>query len=191
MRKWARNIHVAIGLLTTPFLLMYAVSAIQMAHAQWFDLTRTTTKITVPVMPTEAPDGRALARVLMTRAGVSGEVSRIETIKTTRQIRIERPGATYEVTYDSAAGKANIIETKSDIFFLLNRLHHLAGINHHYFWLNVWGWVLGVTALLLIGLGATGIYLWFKMHGELAIGLALLTLSFGFSMVLLYLLRVT
>ena len=191
MHKWARNIHLTIGVLTTPFLLMYAFSAVQMAHPKWFKLNRTTIKTTVAVTAAEAPDGRALARVLMTRAAVAGEVNRIDITKSGYRIRVTRPGAVYDIVYDSVASQANVTETKSDTVFVLNRLHHLAGINHQWGWLNAWGWALGLIGVLLFALAITGIYLWFKMHGEFAIGLVLLLISFGYSLALIYSLRVT
>ena len=43
------------GILTTPFLLMYAFSAIQMTHTRWFTLNRTIVKTAVPVTALRRP----------------------------------------------------------------------------------------------------------------------------------------
>ena len=189
MQKWARNLHLAVGVLTAPFLLMYAFSALQMAHSKWFKLNRVTTKTTLAIATGDATDGRAVARALMKRGAVAGEIGQIAAVKTGYRIHVTRPGAVYDIVYDATTGQAIVSETKSGAVFLLNRLHHLAGIDHQYGWLNAWGWMLGLTAVLLSGLGVTGIYLWFKMHGELVIGLALLAVSLGYSLTLLYSLR--
>lgn len=190
MHKWARNIHLAVGVLTTPFLLMYAFTAVQMAHPNWFSLKRTVTKSVVQIAASEAPDGRTLARKLMARANVQGEVTGIDATKSGYRVHVARPGAVFDIVYDSTLEQAEITETKSDAVFLLNRLHHLAGVDHQYGWLNIWGWAVGLTSILLFALSATGIYLWFKMHGELTIGLVLLATSLGYSIVLLFALRV-
>lgn len=191
MNKWARNIHLAVGVLATPFLLVYAFSAIQMAHPKWFSLKRTVTKSRVEIPASEAPDGRTLARQLMTRANVQGELTSIDAAKSGYRVHVARPGAVFDIVYDSTLGKAEITETKSDTVFLLNRLHHLAGVDHQYGWLNIWGWTVCLISILLFTLSATGIYLWFRIHGEIVVGLILLTTSLSYSIVLLFALRVT
>lgn len=61
----------------------------------------------------------------MTRGAVTGEVNRIDTTKNGYRIRVARPGATYDVVYDSDASQANITESRADTVFVPNRLHHL------------------------------------------------------------------
>jgi len=55
--------------------------------------------------------------------------------------------------------------------------------------LNAWGALVAVLSLALFVIGATGIYLWFKLHQERVIGAILLTLSLGYSLTLMVLAR--
>jgi hypothetical protein len=186
-----RNTHLLIGLLSVPFLLMYGLSAAQMAHQKWFKPEPVIRKQTIAVSPADASDARSLARVLMALGHIRGEVRRAETTPNGYKVGVVRPGTVQDVDYDRAKGQATIKTSTSDFVFMLNRLHHVAGIRHDYGLLNAWGWALGLTGALLIVLAVTGIYLWFKMHGELIMGLILLTLSLGYSLALLYALRIT
>ena len=42
---------------------------------------------------------------------------------------------------------------------------------------------------MLMGLGLTGIYMWFKLHTERVSGAVLLALSLSYSLTLIYLIR--
>jgi hypothetical protein len=72
---------------------------------------------------------------------------------------------------------------------MLNRIHHVAGVRHEYWLINVWGWFVGLVSAGIFVLGATGIYMWFKTKRERSWGLALLVLGLGFSVPVIVLLR--
>ena len=72
---------------------------------------------------------------------------------------------------------------------MLNRIHHLAGQGHDFGLINAWGVCVGLVSAALILLGATGIYLWFKIHSERVIGVVLLAINLGICVTLLVLIR--
>ncbi|MCP5111532.1 MAG: hypothetical protein GY953_11930, partial [bacterium] len=72
---------------------------------------------------------------------------------------------------------------------MFNRLHVAGGLHHDYRLFNLWGFMVGVISVGLILLGATGLYLWFKLHNERRIGTVLLTLGLAFSLGLMVLIR--
>jgi hypothetical protein len=72
---------------------------------------------------------------------------------------------------------------------MLNRIHHIGGLWHEFNLVNIWAFFVGVVSLALLILGATGIYLWFKIHQERVIGTVLLTLGLGWGLILLVLIR--
>jgi len=55
--------------------------------------------------------------------------------------------------------------------------------------LNAWGWALALVSIMLLALGGTGVYMWFKLHTERAIGAVLLALNLMVSLGLLVALR--
>jgi hypothetical protein len=72
---------------------------------------------------------------------------------------------------------------------MLNRLHHLAGLYYSYGPLNLWGMAVAVVSVALIGLGGTGLWMWWLRRQERTAGLVLLAANLIFSIVVLGVLR--
>ena len=184
MYRLTRNIHLLIGVSGAALILVYAISAVQMAH-QW--------KINPRVSEQDiAVEGglqpRALAQWLMDHKGYRGELTRTFALGARYAITISRPGTSYDVTYD-VAGNAHVKRTELPFVGVLNRLHHLNGFEHASLAMNAWAWVLAWISVVLIALGATGLYMWFRFYKERLTGSILLGLNLCLSVVLLILLR--
>lgn len=186
MYKLIRNTHLLLGLSASAFLLMYGISAVQMAHPRWFSLQPSVTESTLSLA---AADPRAAARELMTSHGMTGELAAVQQNGGGFHFRIVRPGTVYEVDYSRAAGSAKVRTSMAGFLGMLNRIHHLAGLRHEYGLLNVWGAFVALTSVVLIGIGLSGIYLWFKIHTERGIGVVLLGGSLAFSLTLIVWMR--
>jgi hypothetical protein len=189
MYRWLRNIHLWLGLFSFLFLLMYGVSSVQMAHNSWFSPRPKVSESRVAVPPASAESPRALARELMDRHGMRGELNQVRQTPDGFALRIVRPGTVYEVDYSRSTGEAKVRTNVASFIGMLNRIHHIGGIWHEYSLVNVWGVLVGLVSAALIVLGATGIYLWFKIHSERVVGIILLALSLGFSLPLIVLMR--
>src|SRR6266568_2294149 len=107
MYKWIRNTHLLIGLFASLFLLMYGVSAVQMAHNKWFSNKPTVTESEVS-LAAGINDARVVARELMDRHGLKGEVAQVRKAGQGFSFRIVRPGTVYEVAYAPETGVAKI-----------------------------------------------------------------------------------
>lgn len=189
MYRWFRNTHLVAGLLAVPFLLMYGLSAVQMSHGAWFSLKPTVTETTVSVASSPINDGRALARILMDQDYVRGELREVKAADSGFQLQIEHPGTVYRVDYSSRTRQAVIRTSVAPFMGMLNRIHHLAGLHNAAFILDAWGgWVVAVSLCLFL-LGLTGIYMWFRLKKERAIGAILLAVSLGYSLTLILLIR--
>lgn len=189
MYRWFRNTHLVAGLLAVPFLLMYAVSAVEMSHAGWFSLKPTITETTVTVASSPINDGRELARILMDQNHVRGEIRQVRATDSGFHLQIQHPGTVYRVDYSRQTQQAVIRTSVAPFMGMLNRIHHLAGLHNASFILDVWGgWVVAVSLCLFL-LGLTGIYMWFRMYKERAIGAILLAVSLGYSLTLILLIR--
>lgn len=55
--------------------------------------------------------------------------------------------------------------------------------------LDAWGWALALVSVVLLLIGISGVYLWFLMHKERALGAALLAANLVISLGLPTLLR--
>ena len=182
--KFLRNTHLLIGLFSFLFVMMYGVSSVQMSHNAWFNLKPAVTESQV-TLATGITDPRDIARQLMDRGAVRGELTQIRD----STFRVIRPGAVHEVNYSPQTGVAMIRTSVAGFLGMLNRIHHVAGLWHEYTLINVWGLFVGIISILLIVLALTGIYLWFTIHTERVIGSILLIVSLGFSLTLIVLIR--
>jgi hypothetical protein len=188
MYKFIRNTHLLIGLFSFLFLLMYGVSAVQMAHNRWFSNKPTVTEAEYKLDAGSA-DARMVARQLMDREGLKGELSQVRKAGDSLAFRIVRPGTVYEVAYAPESGSAKVKTNTANFMGMLNRIHHIGGLWHDFTLTNVWTVFVGLVSLGVILLALTGLYLWFKIHTERLVGGILLAVSLGFSLTLMVLIR--
>ena len=183
MYRYLRNTHLILGLFCCLFLLMYAVSSVQMSHNRWFDNKPRVTESEVAV---HGGNPREVAAELMAQ-GLRGELAAVFTTPLGASFRIVRPGTVYEVTWTN--GMAKIRTNEANFMGMLNRIHHIGGLWHDFKLMNVWAFFVGVVSAALLILGGTGIYLWFKIHEERMIGTVLLALGLGYGLTLIVLIR--
>jgi hypothetical protein len=182
MYRLLRNTHLLSGLAASSLLLMYSLSAIQMANSKWFPMNPEVSTQSYRIEP--SLHLRAAARRLMDQ-GLRGDLVQPDGAR----FRIVRPGTVHEVRYDPATGDAEVKTSRAGFWGMLNRIHHLRGLWHDYPLMNVWGALVAVISLLLFTLGATGVYLWFKLYMERAVGFAIVTLSLAWSLAAVWLIR--
>jgi hypothetical protein len=185
VHRLLRNTHLIVGLLVSLFVLMYALSALQMAHRIKLSPTITEQNVRLPA----GMEGRSVALLLMAHHAVDGDLGAIQATKTGFRFSVNRPGSLWNVTYESVSGKTHIHRENRDILGFLNRLHHLNGMSHDTAAMNAWGWALFLVSIALLVLGATGVYMWYRLHSERLIGSMLLAANLTFSLVLIALLR--
>ena len=182
-----RTIHLLFGTFALPVLLLYGVSAVQMAHPKWFAMKPAVRETTFVVSPRWA-DGRTLAREIMRRAAIRGEITEVEQTRDGWDIRVVLPGAVHEIRYNRTTGIASIRSSVARLMGVLNRLHHAAGLWHTYLPLNLWGVLVGFASAALFGLGVTGLWMWWLRKQERKWGLVVVGVNLA-SITVLALLR--
>ncbi len=188
MHRTLRNIHLCAGLFCAAYLLMYAASAVQMAHSSLFNNKPRTTESRVRVVP-GLGGARAVARELMANHGVAGELNQVEKRDAGMYFRVVRPGTVYEALYHADSGEVEMKEHVAGFMGMLNRIHHVGGLWHEYWLMNVFGVYTGLVSLGLLVLSGTGIYLWFKLHRERRVGAVLLIATLGVTLPLIVAMR--
>ena len=181
MYRLLRNTHLMLGMSGVLFVLLYAVSAVQMAHR-------------IPLTPQISEEDLVLpaglaARPLVRTLGYAGEIGNTQMTPKGFRVTVNRPGTAYAVTYDRATGQTHVRRDTRSFLAMLNRLHHQNGLRHEDGRLNAWGWAVALVSVALLALGATGVYMWFKLHTERAIGSVLLGFNLIVSLALLIALR--
>jgi len=185
MHRFIRNTHLVLGLSTVLFILTYAVSAVQMAHR--IRLVPQISEEDVALNPGLA--ARQVAESLMQQKGYGGDLGNPQSTPQGLRVTITRPGTAFTVNYDASTGQAHVRREARSFLGMLNRLHHLNGLHHEDGRLNAWGWALALVSVVLLLIGGTGVYLWYKMHSERRVGTVLLTTNLLVSLSLLIALR--
>ena len=144
MYRYFRNVHLFLGLFCCLFLLMYGISAFQMGHGRFFANTPVVTNAEFEIERAASGSARAAALELMSRHGMRGELMQVREKPGGWQFRIVRPGTVYEVSVDRESSRANVKTSVSNMTGMLNRIHHLRGLNHELSVLNVWGFLVAV-----------------------------------------------
>jgi hypothetical protein len=183
-----RTIHLLCGVFALPMLLMYALSAVQMAHTKRFSLKPVTSESKVR-LPRDYMDGRMLARELMARGAVRGEISSITVTPMGFDVRIVVPGTVHDVRYDRANSVAAVKTSVAGFMGMLNRLHHAAGLWHEYGPLKIWAVFVGVVSVATVGLSVTGLWMWWLRRQERTWGLVLVGMNVAFAVTVLTFIR--
>jgi hypothetical protein len=183
-----RTVHLLCGVFSVPLLAMYGVSAVQMAHSRWFVLKPAVSEVDV-ALGQGLTDGRALARAVMERRGIRGEIRSIDATVGGFDVRIVVPGTEHAIRYERSTGRAHVRSSVAGFMGMLNRLHHAAGLWPQYVPLRWWGALCGVVSLATIGLGASGLWMWWVRRKERKWGLVLLAANAVFAIVVLGMLR--
>lgn len=179
MYKLFRDIHLFLALISLPFVMVYAISAVEMLHPELFRWshgdTKTERTITVPA-DRKAP--REVAAYLMDQ-GVRGDLKSVEASTTAVSLFITLPGTFHSATY--APGDTNVrVETRVEGWVsVFNRLHQAGGFWHDHWTVNVWGWLVLLSSLALIAIGLTGVVLWYLRKEDRNLGWGLLVISFA------------
>jgi len=185
MYRLIGNTHLILGLSASLIILVYAVSAVQMAHG--FAVKQHVSGEDLTLAP--GLGARSAAQQLMDERGYRGDLDNIGRAGQQIRFSITRPGTAYAVTYYPASGGAHVERRELPFMGLLNRLHHLNGFGHSSAAMNAWGWILAWISVTLILLGATGVYMWFRIYNERRTGSILLAANLCVSIALLILLR--
>lgn len=189
MYKTLRTIHLLLASLSLPFLVMYGVSAVQMAHGSWFSLKPAVTESTIALRP-GLTDARAVARdVSSLLPGMRGELTDIKAGPQDISLRLVVPGTVHEIRYRAGSGETRVKTSVAGFMGMLNRLHHAGGLWHEVTALNLWGAAVGIVSVSLLLLGASGLCMWFIRRTERRTGAVLLATNLVVVITLIVLMR--
>ena len=190
-----RDLHLYLGLLVSPFVIVFAVSVFFLNHAK-IDTSTTASSATVQnvTIPAglEAARGRdaaGRARDVLARVGVDGEIGFIRYVRNERRliIPVSKPGLETTVDVDLSNRSVVISRRPTGVLEAVGYLHkspgpHNADIRGNWMWTRAWRSLADGTVYLLLFISATGLYLWFAIKAERRPGLILIgagVLSFG------------
>jgi hypothetical protein len=179
-----RSLHLYLGLFISPFVVVYALTAIFFVHAwlPWGGAESGEPEArTVPVSVHADSNSLVLAEQVRVQIGVAGEIDYVNRDAKEQRLSfpIHSPGRRASVTVDLRTGLAQVEERATGMWDGLVWLHkmpgpHNAAIRGNWAFMQAWRWFADVTAYLLLFLSASGVYLWSVIRSERRAGLLLL-----------------
>jgi hypothetical protein len=128
--------------------------------------------------------GRPLVDALkpvLEKAGVPGEIGFIRHLVKEEKliIPVTIPGRETTVTINIASREATIVTRETGLADALVTLHKAPGqhgpaIRKNWFYMKAWAWMADATVYLVLFITVSGIYLWYVLRAERAIGFILL-----------------
>jgi uncharacterized protein len=182
--RWTRDLHLYAGLFASPFVLVYAVSAVVLNHAflPWGgrEAPPTATR-TVRVTVRDTDDGLAVAKQVREQVGVRGEIGYVGRKPGSPRLSfpVETPGRVTDVRVDLGTGIATVERRDTGAWDAAVYLHKMPGphnvkIRGNWVFTRLWGWLADATVYLMLFLSATGVYLWTVLRAERRAGLLVL-----------------
>lgn len=187
MYKALRNTHLILGMFCCLPVLIYGLSSVRFAHQDWVSMGVENTEARLAVPVEKATDARTLALELTRDGEYKGLLRAIKQTDTGYRFRIVNLSQVHEIDYNRETGEASIQTRRSGLMGILVRMHVQARTGTGWWIFDLWGWMVLITSLALILLGATGVYLWFKMKAERGVGSILVTvgLVYGLGLIVL------
>ncbi len=170
--RLVRRVHMFTGLFLAPWMLMYALSTLVMAHRTYV----------ASFYPTEAPRLTAereldytrafpaaatreeIARAIVQDLGVPGRHS-VSGGRNGQPLVINRQHAlsARRITFDPNACKITIQREEFRALTFLERMHRRRGYEHPYALENSWGFSVDVAVLAMVFWSLSGIWLWWEL----------------------------
>ena len=181
---WTRTLHLYLGLFLSPFILIFALSAIVIAHAAmpWGGAEAPVQTRVVVFAPPAIEDNLAFAREVQRRLGLAGEIDYVGRRAGSNNIviPIRQPGLNHTIRLID--GTATIETQKTGLWDGLVYLHKKPGPHNVAMQKNsspmaVWAVLADATIYLLLFATVSGIYLWLLLRSERKAGLVCLGLG--------------
>jgi hypothetical protein len=176
-------LHLYGGLFVSPFVLVFAISAIRLNHTRHSGGAPPEPKLRRQENIEIRTDLESLplAKQIMAQVGVSGEIEffRHQPQEKRLVIPVMRPRQRMRITVDVESRTAQIEQWRTSFWEALLYLHkspgpHLAGFRGNWFMTRIWCRLADATACLLLLVSASGIYLWALLRAERRTGLIVL-----------------
>ena len=185
LRNWIRDLHGYFGLFISPFVLLYAFTAILYNHswkinnaARDVKVEKRTASVSVPAADL---DSLIQAKQIMRQLNVSGEVllTRYLPGQNLLAITVMKPGKRVNINVNTKSQIAEIEQRRTGIWAALNYLHRSPGPHNvknraNWFYTKIWAFLADATVYLFFLISVSGIYMWYILKSERRIGLILL-----------------
>lgn len=170
-----RTIHIYLTMLGLGVMLLFAVTGFTAYHEDWFDAagpkSSSTIEGTTPKELIEKKDALRIVEHLRSTFRIHGAMTEFDDEQDRYGIRFKEPGALWEVQVTKEDGKTVAKADAYNFWAVINNLHRgrYSG--------RAWGWVIDLSAILIVIACFTGVVLWMVLPKRRKIGVAALVLG--------------
>ena len=184
-----RDLHLYLGLFSSPFVLVFAISVFFLVHT-WLPTIGSETSNTRVISALPLPEdlqmlsGRPLINALkpiLEKVDVHGEVGFVRHLVKEEKliIPVTIPGRETTVSISITNREAVIVTRETGLADAMATLHrspgeHAPAIRMNWFYMKAWRWLADTTAYLILFISVSGIYLWYVLRAERKVGFVLL-----------------
>ncbi len=166
-----RRIHMFTALFLAPWMIMYALSTLVMAHREWVGSFYASKKPTIMTereldytrsFPADATREQ-MAELILEDLGLSGTHS-LSGGRNGQPLVIRRQQALTprQITFDRSKSKIVLQREQFRGSNFLERMHRRRGYNNYPFE-NTWGFSVDVAVLAMVFWGLSGVWLWLEL----------------------------
>ncbi|HSI37297.1 MAG: PepSY-associated TM helix domain-containing protein [Phycisphaerae bacterium] len=159
---WSRTLHIYLTMLALAAMLFFAVTGFTAHHEDWFGATDAkeggAVTGTVPAELLASGSDLALIDYVRKTYGAAGSGINFNEQADDITIAYKRPGAEWTATIRKPGGEMTLTKNQWNAVAVINDLHR--GRNGTG---PAWGWVIDVSAGLIVLACATGVVLWLAL----------------------------
>lgn len=178
-----RAVHIYLTMLGLLVMLLFSITGLTIHHEDWFGaLTPRVTESRGQVPPAMiAPrDDRRIIAHLREAFGIRGAMSSFADTDDAFVVAFREPGQTWEISIEKTTGRATAQHEQFNFATIINNLHRGR------FTGPAWGWVIDLSAVLIVLACATGFVLWLALPKRRQLGIAFLVVGTVATMAVIY-----
>jgi hypothetical protein len=185
--RWTRDLHLYFGLFVSPFILVFAASVFFLNHgkaaAPGSNAPDTYRDLRIPdrIEQLQGREAVERAREILPQLGLTGEIGFLRVLRKERHLvfPVAKPGFEASVDVDLVSKSAAVSRRTTGWWEAFAYLHkspgpHNVNIRGNWIWTRVWGLLADTTIYLTLFISISGVYLWYAIKAERAVGLWLL-----------------
>ncbi len=172
--KWARTVHLYTTLFALALVLFFAATGFMLNHEDWFSPAEpyhTERKGTIAPRLLKPLDKLGVVEALRRDFGAVGAVDSFEDEEDRVRVVFKRPGTQVTAEVLKEDGAAEVLHDTRGFAGVLLDLHRGKTTG------PAWGLVIDAVCVVLFGIAATGLVLWWSLRGRGRYGLAVVALG--------------